>query len=139
MMRRSVVLPEPDGPRSAGSVPPGTSSVTLSSARKPSKRFVTLLTRMLMRARRLLSVRREGVEHFVELWLRRRNRRRRPDRLQEPGPVVPLDRGGEHALAAPRWGHRSVACRPRLVRARDVEAGHAEPAHGAHGDGARVP
>src|ERR1043166_7678910 len=45
-MRRSVVLPEPDGPRSASSVPPGTPRLTLSSARKRSNRFVTFVMRM---------------------------------------------------------------------------------------------
>src|SRR2546422_970358 len=45
-MRRSVVLPEPDGPRSASNVPPGTSRLTLSRARKRSNRFVTFVMRM---------------------------------------------------------------------------------------------
>src|SRR5579859_6541805 len=41
MTRSSVVLPEPEGPSNATSSPPGTSSVTSSSAVKRPKRLVT--------------------------------------------------------------------------------------------------
>jgi len=52
MMRRRVVFPEPDGPSSASRLPPGTSRLTLSSARKRSNRLVTPVIRMLIRRRR---------------------------------------------------------------------------------------
>lgn len=48
MMRRRVVLPEPEGPRRATSFPPGASTVTLSSAVNEPKRLVMFLARMLM-------------------------------------------------------------------------------------------
>src|SRR5207249_9319981 len=49
MIRRSVVLPEPEGPSRASSAPLGTSRLRLSSARKSSKRLLTVTTLMLMR------------------------------------------------------------------------------------------
>src|SRR5579871_5104979 len=51
MTRRSVVFPDPDGPRSASRQPLGASTLTLSSARNLPKRFVTFWTVMLMRGR----------------------------------------------------------------------------------------
>src|SRR5439155_16345290 len=50
MIRRSVVLPEPDGPSRARSAPLGTSRLTLSSARKSSKRLLTWVMRMPIRS-----------------------------------------------------------------------------------------
>src|SRR2546425_4455257 len=48
MIRRSVVLPEPEGPSRASSAPLGTSRLRLSRARKSSKRLLTVVTRMLI-------------------------------------------------------------------------------------------
>src|SRR5262245_40722673 len=48
MTRKSVVLPEPEGPSSASNVPWGTSRLMLSRAVKLPKDFVTFLIRMLM-------------------------------------------------------------------------------------------
>src|SRR5262249_3401901 len=48
MTRKSVVLPEPDGPSRASSEPLGTSRLTLSRATKLPNRLETSLTRMLM-------------------------------------------------------------------------------------------
>src|SRR5437763_1197542 len=50
MIRRSVVLPEPEGPSRARSAPLGTSRLTLSSARNLSKRLVTRVIRMPIRS-----------------------------------------------------------------------------------------
>src|SRR5713226_8498775 len=50
MMRSRVVLPEPDGPSRARSAPLGTSRLTLSSARKSSKRLLTWVMRMPIRS-----------------------------------------------------------------------------------------
>ncbi len=47
MMRKSVVLPEPDGPNSATSEPCGTSRLTSSSAVKVPNFLTTLRTAML--------------------------------------------------------------------------------------------
>src|SRR5690349_18719566 len=47
MMRRSVVLPQPDGPSSATSFPLGTSTLTSLTAQKLPNVFVTFLTWML--------------------------------------------------------------------------------------------
>src|SRR5450756_2033896 len=52
MMRRSVVLPEPEGPRSATSSPGRTSRLMWFSAVKLPKRLVMLRTSMLMLGRR---------------------------------------------------------------------------------------
>ena len=51
MMRRSVDLPEPLGPRSAVNAPDSTSSETSSRATKSPNRFETLRTRMDIQAR----------------------------------------------------------------------------------------
>src|SRR6516164_9537609 len=48
MMRRSVVLPEPDGPSSASRLPDGASTLTWSSATNEPNRLLTSFTRMLM-------------------------------------------------------------------------------------------
>src|SRR5438093_7254836 len=50
MIRRRVVLPEPEGPSRARSAPLGTSRLTLSSARNLSKRLVTRVIRMPIRS-----------------------------------------------------------------------------------------
>src|SRR6266545_3227652 len=54
MIRRSVDLPDPLGPRSAVREPPSTSRETSSTATKSPKRLDTLRTRMDMALRRLL-------------------------------------------------------------------------------------
>ncbi|OQB88755.1 MAG: hypothetical protein BWX86_02605 [Verrucomicrobia bacterium ADurb.Bin122] len=41
IMRKSVVFPQPDGPRRVRNSPARTSKLTLSTAVKPPKRFVT--------------------------------------------------------------------------------------------------
>src|SRR5262249_9717041 len=48
MMRRSVVFPEPEGPRSASSAPSSTSRLTSARATNVPKRLPTFLTLMLM-------------------------------------------------------------------------------------------
>ena len=48
MMRSSVVLPEPDGPRSASSAPLGASMLTPFSAWNEPNRFRTFWTVMLI-------------------------------------------------------------------------------------------
>src|SRR5262245_39650437 len=51
MVRNSVVLPEPDGPRRATSSPGATVSDTSSSAAMPTYRLLTLTTRTCMSLR----------------------------------------------------------------------------------------
>src|SRR5690349_14676456 len=48
MIRKSVVFPDPDGPKSATSDPVGASTVTPSSAAKSPNRFDTFLAVMLI-------------------------------------------------------------------------------------------
>src|SRR5438876_6507519 len=134
MIRRSVVLPEPEGPSRARSAPLGTSRLTLSSARNLSKRLVTRVIRMPIRSEYHRA--RPDEERELRALLRaeypvqpveRAHRRLahalraldpRPSRLGRPGGVEAVlgERVGERRRHAPVVDRRLGALGLQLVQ-----------------------